>query len=192
MASGAGRPGRSPRTAATSITQTERIGTFLGGSVRVIEGRGYNADGTVGFNALGIVSFNPATNSYTISSWAHGHNGVFPFRLTAEGYEWEVPAGPGATIRYTRDGHRRHLARSRLFRRRQRPAGADFRDEPAPRRHDGLARARVQCRCADAFPCRFVDAAGALVAGGCHPAKICYGPRLRNSAHGAAPRQGRR
>lgn len=42
-----------------NITQTERIGPFLGGSVKVIEGRGY----------------------------------------TADGYAWEVPAGP-ATIRY--------------------------------------------------------------------------------------------
>jgi hypothetical protein len=83
------------------LTQTERIGTFLDGSVRVIEGRGYNADGSVGFNALGIISFNQATNSYTISSWAQGRNGVFPFRVTADGYEWEVPAGPGITIRYT-------------------------------------------------------------------------------------------
>jgi len=83
------------------LMQTERIGTFLDGSVRVIEGRGYNADGSVGFNALGIVSFNPATNSYTISSWAMGRGGVFPFRPTAGGYEWEVPAGPGMTIRYT-------------------------------------------------------------------------------------------
>lgn len=83
------------------ITQTERIGTFLGGSVRMIEGRGYNADGSVGFNALGIVSFNPATNSYTISSWAMGRGGVFPFRPTADGYEWEVPAGPGMTIHYS-------------------------------------------------------------------------------------------
>ena len=83
------------------LTQTERIGTFLDGSVRVIEGRGYNADGSVGFNALGIVSFNPATNSYTISSWAMGRGGVFPFRVTADGYEWEVPAGPGMTIRYS-------------------------------------------------------------------------------------------
>lgn len=83
------------------LTQTERIGTFLDGSVRVIEGRGYNADGTVGFNALGIVSFNPATNSYTISSWAMGRGGVFPFRPTADGYEWEVPAGPGMTIHYS-------------------------------------------------------------------------------------------
>lgn len=83
------------------LVQTERIGTFLDGSVRVIEGRGYNADGSVGFNALGIVSFNPATNSYTISSWAMGRGGVFPFRPTADGYEWEVAAGPGMTIRYT-------------------------------------------------------------------------------------------
>jgi hypothetical protein len=83
------------------IVQTERIGTFLGGTVRMMEGRGYNADGTVGFNALGVVSFDPATNSYTLSSWAQGRNGVFPFRVTAEGYEWEVPAGPGATIRYS-------------------------------------------------------------------------------------------
>ncbi len=83
------------------ITQTERIGTFLDGSVRVIEGRGYNADGSVGFNALGVVSFNPATGSYTISSWAMGRGGVFPFRPTADGYEWEVAAGPGMTIRYS-------------------------------------------------------------------------------------------
>ena len=83
------------------IIQTERIGPFLGGSVKMIEGRGYNADGTVGFNALGVISFNPATNAYTISSWAMGNSGVFPFRVTAEGYEWEIPAGPGATIRYS-------------------------------------------------------------------------------------------
>jgi len=83
------------------ITQTERIGTFLGGTVRVVEGRGYNADGTVGFNAFGVISFNVMTNSYTMSSWAQGFGGVFPFRVTADGYEWELPAGPGATIRYS-------------------------------------------------------------------------------------------
>ena len=83
------------------ITQTERIGTFLGGSVRVMEGRGYNADGSVGFNALGIVSFDPATRAYTLTSWAQGRSGVFPFQVTADGYAWEIPAGPGAVIRYT-------------------------------------------------------------------------------------------
>lgn len=83
------------------ITQTERIGPMLDGSVRMIEGRGYNADGSVGFNALGIVSFNPATNSYSMNSWAQGYAGVFPFQVTADGYTWEIPAGPGAVIRYT-------------------------------------------------------------------------------------------
>jgi hypothetical protein len=83
------------------IIQTERIGPFLGGSVRMMEGRGYNADGGVGFNALGIVSFNPATRAYTLTSWAQGYSGVFPFQVTADGYTWEVPAGPGAIIRYT-------------------------------------------------------------------------------------------
>jgi hypothetical protein len=83
------------------IVQTERIGTFLGGSVRVMEGRGYNADGSVGFNALGIVSFDPATRAYTLTSWAQGRSGVFPFQVTADGYAWEIPAGPGAVIRYT-------------------------------------------------------------------------------------------
>jgi len=83
------------------VTQTERIGPFLGGSVRVIEGRGYNADGSVGFNAFGVISFNPATSRYSLTSWAQGYSGVFPLRVTADGYVWEVPAGPGAVIRYT-------------------------------------------------------------------------------------------
>jgi hypothetical protein len=38
-----------------NITQTERIGPFLDGSIKVIEGRGYNADGSVGFNPFGII-----------------------------------------------------------------------------------------------------------------------------------------
>ena len=94
------------------IVQTERIGTFLGGSVRVIEGRGYNADGSVGFNALGVIAYTPASSSYTMTSWAMGNAGVFPIRPTADGYVWEIPAGPGATIRYTatiRDGTLREI-----------------------------------------------------------------------------------
>ncbi|HRD45644.1 MAG TPA: DUF1579 domain-containing protein [Caulobacter sp.] len=83
------------------VTQTERIGTFLGGSVRVLEGRGYNADGTVGFNALGVLSYDPARKAYTLSSWAQGRSGDFPLTATADGYVWTTPAGPNATIRYT-------------------------------------------------------------------------------------------
>jgi hypothetical protein len=83
-----------------TITQTERIGPFLDGSVKVIEGRGYNADGTVGFNAFGTISYNAATHTYTLHSYAMGNVGDFAFTPTADGYVWEIPAGP-MTMRYT-------------------------------------------------------------------------------------------
>ena len=38
------------------------------------------ADGTVGFNALGVISFDPATAAYSLTSWALGRAGVFPLR----------------------------------------------------------------------------------------------------------------
>lgn len=82
------------------ITQTERIGPFLDGQIKVIEGRGYNADGTVSFNAFGIVSFDPAKKEYTLHSHALGRAGDFKLTPTADGYVWEIPAGP-MTIRYT-------------------------------------------------------------------------------------------
>ena len=79
--------------------QTERIGPFLGGSVKVIEGRGYADDGAVRFNAFGIVSFDPATRAYTMHSHAQGHVGDFAFVPTADGYRWEIPL-PTGRIRY--------------------------------------------------------------------------------------------
>jgi hypothetical protein len=82
------------------ITQTERIGPFLDGQVKVIEGRGYNADGSVGFNAFGTVSYDPATKKYTLHSYALGRVGDFNLTPAAEGYVWEIPMGP-MTIRYT-------------------------------------------------------------------------------------------
>jgi hypothetical protein len=82
------------------VTQTERIGPFLDGSIKVIEGRGYNADGTVGFNAFGVVSYDPAKKAYTLHSHALGRAGDFALTPTPDGYVWEIPAGP-MTIRYT-------------------------------------------------------------------------------------------
>lgn len=82
------------------IVQTERIGPFLDGTVKVIEGRGYEADGKVAFNAFGVVSFDPAKKTYGMRSHAQGQSGDFVFAPTADGYAWEIPAGP-MTIRYT-------------------------------------------------------------------------------------------
>ena len=83
------------------VVHTERVGTFLGGSVRMIEGRSYNQDGSVGFNALGVISYDPRTQVYSMQSWALGRSGSFTLRITDDGYVWELPAGPGTIVRYT-------------------------------------------------------------------------------------------
>ena len=82
------------------ITQTERIGPFLDGSVKVIEGRGYEAEGKVSFNAFGTILFNPATRVYMLHSYAMGNVEDFVMTPTTDGYVWEIPAGP-MKIRYT-------------------------------------------------------------------------------------------
>jgi hypothetical protein len=84
-----------------TITQTERIGPFLDSSVKVTEGRGYNTDGSVGFNAFGTISFDPATHAYTLHAYAQGNAGDFPLVPSADGYTWTIPSGPTTTIRYT-------------------------------------------------------------------------------------------
>ena len=89
------------------MVQSERIGPMLGGAIKVMEGRGYAADGSVGFNAFGVVSYDPDRRSYSLSTWALGHSITVPLTITETGYVWEAPAGPGAIIRYTatiRDG----------------------------------------------------------------------------------------
>jgi len=83
-----------------TVTQTERIGPFLDGTVKVIEGRGYDADGKVAFNALGIVSYDSQKQAYSMRSYAMGYSGDYAFKPTADGFVWEIPAGP-MTIRYT-------------------------------------------------------------------------------------------
>lgn len=82
------------------LTQAERVGTMLDGAVRVVEGRGYEADGTLSFNAFGVISFDPAKGAYSMRSHAMGNSGDLPVTVTADGFSWEIPAGP-MTIRYT-------------------------------------------------------------------------------------------
>ena len=82
------------------ITQTERIGPFLDGSVKVAEGRGYESDGRVAFNAFGVISFDPVKGTYSLHSYAQGLAGDFVLTAIPDGYVWEIPAGP-MTIRYT-------------------------------------------------------------------------------------------
>ncbi len=82
------------------MTQTERVGPLLDGSIKVIDGRSYGAEGRTEFNALGIISYDPVNHTYNIHSYAQGRVGDFVLTPTADGFVWEIPAGP-MTIRYT-------------------------------------------------------------------------------------------
>lgn len=82
------------------ITQTERIGPLLDGTVRVLEGRGYESDGRTTFNALGVISYDVGTKTYSMRSHAMGFVGDFVIKRTDDGFTWDIPAGP-ATIRYS-------------------------------------------------------------------------------------------
>jgi hypothetical protein len=82
------------------ITQTERMGPMLDGTLRVIEGRGYEADGKLSFNAFGVISWDPDAKAYAFHSYAQGREGSFPWMVTPTGFAWETPAGPQMTIHY--------------------------------------------------------------------------------------------
>ena len=82
------------------VTHTERSGPLLDGTVRLIEGHSYKADGSTGFNALAMISYDPATKKYMMTSHAEGRFGNFEIVPTTDGYTWAIRAGP-LTLRYT-------------------------------------------------------------------------------------------
>lgn len=84
---------------------------MLDGSIKVLEGRGYDAEGKVTFNAFGIISYDAGKQVRTLHSHAMGMAGDFALKPTANGCVWEIPAGP-MTIRYTvvvKDGKWREI-----------------------------------------------------------------------------------
>ena len=89
-------PGGEKRT----IVQTERIGPFLDGTVKVIEGRGYGPEGQVTFNALGIISYDVDKKTFSMRSYALGHAGDFAVTPRADGFNWVIPQGSNAKIQY--------------------------------------------------------------------------------------------
>jgi hypothetical protein len=83
-----------------NMTQTERVGPFLGGAIKIIEGRGHDSDGTVSFNAMGIISYDVQKRSYSMRSYAMGRVGDFELKKTKDGFGWTISAGP-MTMQYT-------------------------------------------------------------------------------------------
>ncbi len=89
------------QTDTRKIVHTERSGTLLGGSIRLIEGHSYDSSGKTGFNALGIISYDPVKHSYSMHSYAMGYASDFQLEVRADGYSWTLPQGPGGPVRYT-------------------------------------------------------------------------------------------
>ncbi|WP_373488121.1 DUF1579 domain-containing protein [Blastomonas sp.] len=75
------------------LVQTERIGALAGGTVRLIEGRGYHADGGLAFNAVAMVTYDPAADEYVMTSTARGMTARPWFKATAEGFNWGIETG---------------------------------------------------------------------------------------------------
>ncbi|NYT40888.1 DUF1579 domain-containing protein [Sphingomonas sp. R-74633] len=82
------------------VTHTERVGTLLDGTITLIEGKSFGADGKVPFNAFAAVSYDAHAKTYAMASYAGGRSGSFPLAVTDRGYAWEVPAGPSAKVQY--------------------------------------------------------------------------------------------
>ena len=90
------QPGDAPR----QLTQTLRAGAFLDGTLRLLEIRGYQADGSIGFHAFNTISFDTQKGSYVMTARAGGRSGNFTFQATANGYTWNI--GDGASgLKYT-------------------------------------------------------------------------------------------
>jgi hypothetical protein len=82
------------------MVQTERAGTMLDGTVRMIESRGYEADGRQSYNALAIISYDPESKSYSMRSYSSGRSGDYPVDVAANGLAWEIVSSPQTTVRY--------------------------------------------------------------------------------------------
>ncbi|CAN5414953.1 hypothetical protein BH10PSE17_BH10PSE17_37200 [soil metagenome] len=85
-----------PDGSTVALTQTERVGPMLDGNLLMMEGRGFAADGSMPFNALGVVSFDPANHRYLFRAWAQGFGNDFPMEVAQDTFSWSIPTGPGS------------------------------------------------------------------------------------------------
>jgi hypothetical protein len=82
------------------MVETQRVATLLDGTVRTIESRGYEADGSLGFSMLAVISWDPDAKAYSMRSWSNGRVRDYPMKVSADGFSWEFESSPGMTIRY--------------------------------------------------------------------------------------------
>lgn len=75
------------------MTQTERVGNFLEGAVKVIEGKAFDEDGNTLFNALAVISYDTHKKQFNFRTYARGHAGDLTLKPTGEGFKWVLDRG---------------------------------------------------------------------------------------------------
>ena len=81
-----------------TLTQTERVGPMLNGDLVVVEGRGYKEDGSLAFNAFGVISYDKRQKSFFINAYTGGNAGKYKLEHTNTGFTWTIQAGPNAKV----------------------------------------------------------------------------------------------
>lgn len=89
-----------PDGSTRTMVHTERVGTLQDGAIRLIEGRSYDDAGQPQFAAFAVVSWDAMRNQFRFRSHAQGFYGDYPLTVTADGFSWEMQAGP-MRMRYT-------------------------------------------------------------------------------------------
>ena len=81
------------------ITQTERVGSVLDGTVKVIEGRGVDRDGRTLFHSFATLAWDVHRQAFVLHTHAHGEVASFQFSPTDSGFVWDIPS-PYDPVRY--------------------------------------------------------------------------------------------
>ncbi|HVY88690.1 MAG TPA: hypothetical protein VG942_07470 [Hyphomonadaceae bacterium] len=83
-----------------AMTQTEKVDTLMGGTMRTISSLGYDKDGSLSFESFSVISYDPNDKAYSIRTYSGGRPHDYPLEVTADGFKWEAAAGRKMTIRY--------------------------------------------------------------------------------------------
>jgi hypothetical protein len=84
----------------TTFTQTIRAGSFGEGTLKLLEGHSYGADGQTYAYNVEVLSYAPATGAYALRLYAQGTQGDVPIKPLNGGFTLEYPEG-AATVRFT-------------------------------------------------------------------------------------------
>lgn len=90
-----------PERKRVTFTQHEEIKYELNGTILQIRGKGFNEDGEIIHDALGIIYYEPERNKYLMDAFlASGQHTLAEIEITPSGMNWSFRTEQGATISY--------------------------------------------------------------------------------------------